>query len=66
MADPLSSEVIARIEAEVPGENGFWKSRCRDTFHAEYSRLRSQGETDDEAIDHLAELYHAVAGEYGD
>lgn len=53
-----------RIEA-IPGSDGFYKSRTADTFLGAANELRDVGMKEDDVIDLLTNLYHAVAGEFG-
>jgi hypothetical protein len=43
----------------------FWSSHCREKFNEAYDNLKNHGYSEEEAINMLEELYHAVSNECG-
>jgi len=60
----MTNEMVERI-AEIPGEDGWWKSASQETYERLGEALLLAGFTEEEALDLLASAYWAVAACYG-
>jgi hypothetical protein len=60
----VRAETVRRIE-EIPGAEGFWKSRAREVFLAAAEDMIIAGMPEDLVVDHLEALYWATAECYG-
>ena len=60
----MNAQLIEDIEA-IPGEDGFYKSNCEETFKRIAQQLIDRGFTAAEAVELLSSVYSAVSDEYG-
>lgn len=58
--------MLKKLISQIPGEDGWWKSRSEEEFNKYAVIMREKGFTEKETVDLLEKIYWSVASCYGD
>ena len=61
----MTDLTLAEKIAQIPGEDGWWKSYSEERFNGLADRLIALGMSEDETVSFLTTAYYAVSNCYG-